>query len=145
MRIWSQRSRAHDRRVDSHGMRQGGRDDTMSSPTSAAKTPIKPRVHGVNMDEQTRCAHYHTELDIIAFKLRCCGEYYACKDCHDALAHHALAQWRQDEYNTAAILCGACQTELTISTYLQSGSRCPSCGAGFNPRCSLHHGFYFAG
>lgn len=105
----------------------------------------RPRVLGVELDPSTRCVHYHGELDIIAIKLRCCGEFYACKECHDALADHGVLPWPRDEYGTRAVLCGACGTELTISEYLASGYHCPACGAGFNPRCSAHHHFYFAG
>ena len=100
-------------------------------------------VHGVDVDAETRCAHYHSALDIVGIRLRCCGEFYACKDCHDALAGHAIEQWPRDSFGTAAILCGSCGTELTIDAYLSSASSCPACGAAFNPRCSLHHHFYF--
>lgn len=103
----------------------------------------RPIVRGVDVDAETRCAHYHSPLDIIAIRLRCCGEYYACKECHDALADHALAQWPPDSFGTRAVLCGACGTELAISQYLSSGNRCPECNAAFNPRCSSHHHFYF--
>lgn len=109
-------------------------------------TPAKrPRVLGVDLDASTRCAHYHSELDIIAIKLRCCGEYYACKECHDVLADHDVLPWPLDAYGTRAVLCGACGAELTIGAYLASGNRCPACGAAFNPRCSAHYHFYFAG
>ena len=47
-------------------------------------------VRGVNLDAQTRCAHFHGSTDIIAIKMKCCGEYYACKDCHIALAGHQI-------------------------------------------------------
>jgi uncharacterized CHY-type Zn-finger protein len=106
--------------------------------------PAPPRVMGVDLDPNNRCAHFHTELDIIAIKLRCCGEYYGCKECHDDLAGHGLEAWRREEYDTTAVLCGACGAELTIREYLDCGSRCPACGAGFNPRCSNHYRFYFS-
>ncbi|HSU97351.1 MAG TPA: CHY zinc finger protein [Gemmatimonadaceae bacterium] len=98
----------------------------------------------MNVDEETRCAHYHSPLDIIAIKLRCCGSYYACKECHDALADHSLAPWPAASFDTHAILCGACGAELTINEYLGCGSRCPRCAAGFNPGCARHHHFYFS-
>src|SRR5215475_9988051 len=50
------------------------------SPSDALLGQI--RVRGINLDSQTRCAHYHGPTDIIAFKLKCCRQYYACKDCH---------------------------------------------------------------
>lgn len=105
----------------------------------------RPPVSGIELDQNTRCAHYHSDLDIIAIRLRCCGTYYACKECHDALADHDVRPWPLEEYSTRAVLCGACGTELTISEYLGCGNRCPACGAAFNPRCSAHYHFYFAG
>jgi uncharacterized CHY-type Zn-finger protein len=54
---------------------------------------IHPRVKGIDLDPQTCCARYHSTLDIIAIKMKCCGIYYACKDCHDALADHAIQVW----------------------------------------------------
>ena len=82
-------------------------------------------VHGLNLDPQTRCLHYHSPLDIIAIKMKCCGHYYACKDCHEALADHPLEPWPHSELQQQAVLCGNCLTQLTINAYLQSNSRCP--------------------
>ena len=106
--------------------------------------PLAPQVRGLDLDPQTRCLHYHSPLDIIAIKMKCCSTYYACKNCHDALAGHPLDPWPQSEWHTSAVLCGACRTELTISAYIQSDSTCPHCHAAFNPRCRNHHHFYFA-
>ena len=104
---------------------------------------LRPTVRGVDVDPQTRCAHWHSARDIIAIKMKCCGVYYACKDCHDALAGHAAAVWPRAEWQTPAILCGACGTELAIRQYLDSENTCPACGAGFNPGCRNHYHFYF--
>jgi uncharacterized CHY-type Zn-finger protein len=101
-------------------------------------------VQGVEVDAQTQCVHYHSALDIIAIKMACCGVYYACKDCHELLAGHAIQVWPQSEWNVRAILCGACGYELTIREYLDSGYSCPLCRAGFNPGCRNHYHFYFA-
>ena len=100
-------------------------------------------VHGLDLDAETRCAHWRSPLDIIAIRMRCCGEYYACKDCHDALADHPPRVWPRAEFDRRAILCGACGTELSVRAYLACESRCPRCGAPFNPRCRLHHHAYF--
>ena len=105
--------------------------------------PTSPPVHGLNLDPQTRCLHYHSASDIIAIKMKCCGVYYACKDCHIALADHPIDVWPLSEWNEKVILCGACRKELTISEYLQCNSRCPLCSAPFNPACRNHHHFYF--
>jgi uncharacterized CHY-type Zn-finger protein len=104
-----------------------------------------PEVRGVELDAQTRCAHYHKPIDIIAVKMKCCGVYYACKDCHDALARHAIEVWPKGEWNQLAVLCGACRAELTISEYLQCNAQCPACQAEFNPACEHHYDYYFAG
>lgn len=103
----------------------------------------RPQVRGIDLDAQTRCQHYHSALDIVAIKMKCCGEYYACKDCHAELAGHAIEVWPRDEWNEKAILCGACGTELTIHQYLQTSFRCPACKSAFNPGCKNHHHFYF--
>ena len=101
------------------------------------------RVRGIDVDPQTRCAHYHSALDIIAIRMKCCDEYYACKECHEALAGHPIEVWPRAEWNEKAILCGACGTDLTINEYLGSAYRCPACGAAFNPGCGRHAHFYF--
>jgi uncharacterized CHY-type Zn-finger protein len=103
-----------------------------------------PNVRGMNVDPQTRCAHYHKPVDIIAIKMKCCGVYYACKDCHVALADHAIELWPLSEWDNKAVLCGACGSELTISAYLNCENRCPQCKAEFNPACRNHYHFYFA-
>lgn len=117
----------------------------MMSAMMGGKSPAERQpVHGVNLDGETRCAHYHSAVDIVAIRLRCCNEYYACKECHDALADHPLAQWPRDAFDSRAVMCGACGTELTINAYLSCESRCPSCGARFNPACSRHYHYYFS-
>jgi uncharacterized CHY-type Zn-finger protein len=100
-------------------------------------------VRGVDLDAQTRCAHYHSPLDIIAIKMKCCGVYYACKDCHQVLAGHAMEAWPQQEWNQRAVLCGACGHDLTIAEYMASDYACPACNAAFNPGCRNHYHFYF--
>jgi uncharacterized CHY-type Zn-finger protein len=76
--------------------------------------------------------------------MKCCGVYYACKECHEALAGHPIEVWPQSEWDQPAILCGACGRELSIEAYMHSGSKCPLCGADFNPACRNHYSFYFA-
>ena len=105
--------------------------------------PTFPHVHGVNLDSQTRCRHYHGPTDIIAIKMKCCGLYYACKDCHEMLADHPVALWPESEWSEQAILCGACGETLTILQYLQSELRCAACSAQFNPKCRNHYHLYF--
>lgn len=100
-------------------------------------------LRGQLTDDQTRCVHYHSPLDIIAIRFKCCGDYYPCYECHEAEAGHAATTWSRQEWNEKAILCGVCRTELTIAQYMNAGHTCPSCGSAFNPRCSLHYHLYF--
>jgi len=102
-----------------------------------------PHVYGVELDPQTRCVHYHSTLDIIAIRMKCCGRYYACKDCHNALENHGIEVWPVEEWDQPAVMCGACRTELSIRQYLGCSNTCPTCKAQFNPRCRLHYHFYF--
>ncbi|KZN24565.1 hypothetical protein A4G99_09340 [Haladaptatus sp. R4] len=102
-------------------------------------------VHGVDVDAETRCAHYDTERDVIAIRFPCCDEYYPCFRCHDAVAEHPRETWPEDERDTEAVLCGVCGAELTIAEYLDSGSQCPDCDAEFNPACANHYELYFDG
>lgn len=110
---------------------------------SDAMPAISREVRGVGLDAQTRCAHYHSLLDIVALRMKCCGIYYACKDCHDALAGHPIEVWPQQEWNQRAVLCGTCKSELTIAEYMASSYTCPFCNAAFNPGCRNHYHFYF--
>ena len=102
-----------------------------------------PDVRGVEVDAQSRCAHWRSAVDIVAIKMACCGVYWACKDCHEALAGHAIAVWPREEWGARAVLCGACGVEMTIREYMRCESRCLGCGAGFNPGCRGHWRFYF--
>jgi uncharacterized CHY-type Zn-finger protein len=104
---------------------------------------IRPLVKGIDLDPQTRCVHYRSDLDIIAIKMKCCGVYYACKECHDVLADHAIEVWPGGEWDEVAVLCGACGAQLSIKEYLGSFDRCPQCKSPFNPGCRNHYHFYF--
>jgi len=104
---------------------------------------LRLEVCGIEVDARTRCAHYRTPLDIIAIKMKCCGVYYACKDCHIALAAHHIEVWPHSEWDQPAVLCGACGHEMSINDYMQSANKCSACDADFNPKCSNHYHFYF--
>jgi uncharacterized CHY-type Zn-finger protein len=101
-------------------------------------------VRGVGLDSQSRCIHYKSELDIIAIRMMCCGQYFACKDCHAALVNHPPELWPRDRWQEHAVLCGVCRHELTISEYMACENICPGCGSAFNPGCRNHYHFYFA-
>jgi len=104
---------------------------------------MRPVVFGIALDPETRCSHYHTPLDIIAIRMKCCGQYYACKECHDALADHGSQAWPQVEWDQPAVLCGVCGTEMSVQEYLDSANQCPTCKAPFNPGCRHHYHHYF--
>jgi len=76
--------------------------------------------------------------------MKCCGIYFACKECHEALAGHLIEVWPRTEWAQAAVLCGACGYEMSINEYMASGYKCPQCQAMFNPGCRKHYQFYFA-
>jgi uncharacterized CHY-type Zn-finger protein len=104
------------------------------------KIPVKGKI----VDEHTRCVHYHSITDVIAIRMKCCNEYYPCIDCHTETAGHAASIWPVTEFDTRAVLCGACYNEMTITQYLQSDHQCPFCKANFNHGCSNHYKYYFA-
>jgi uncharacterized CHY-type Zn-finger protein len=104
---------------------------------------VAPPVKGKWIDEYTRCVHYHSVLDVIAIKFKCCGEYYPCYDCHQEAVSHAHAVWEKHEFTTA-ILCGICKHEMTIHEYAACHHRCPFCQVPFNPNCDTHSHLYFA-
>jgi len=101
------------------------------------------QVYGEDIDEQTRCAHYHCERDIIAIKFYCCGKWFPCFDCHATEAAHKAQVWPRERFDEPAVLCGACGHQLTVRQYLDCGSKCPNCEAMFNPGCAKHYHLYF--
>jgi uncharacterized CHY-type Zn-finger protein len=106
--------------------------------------------HGVGVAkfQQSRCQHWHSELDVLALLSPCCHKYYSCSACHDALEDHPLVPWPAvTDPETPALLCGVCERTCTIGEYLGSGGqRCPrtACGAAFNPGCKSHWPAYFS-
>ncbi|HSP12851.1 MAG TPA: CHY zinc finger protein [Salegentibacter sp.] len=100
-------------------------------------------VYGKSIDKQTRCVHWHSYLDVIAIKFKCCDKYYPCFSCHEEEADHAYQVWPKTAFSEKAILCGVCGHELSIEEYMASDNTCPNCSAGFNPGCSNHYHLYF--
>ncbi|WP_127795114.1 CHY zinc finger protein [Agromyces sp. LHK192] len=109
---------------------------------AAPRSAPRPRVLGPTVDDQTRCIHYRTPLDVVAIRFACCGEYYPCHACHAETAGHEARQWPRARRGERAILCGVCGCELTIDEYLATDA-CTRCGAPFNPGCALHADRYF--
>ncbi len=101
-------------------------------------------VPGLEVDSQTRCAHYNSPVDVIAIKFACCDTYYPCFECHEAIADHPAKVWSEERFGELAVLCGVCGYQLTVDEYLSCDFKCPRCAAAFNPGCALHHNLYFA-
>lgn len=101
-------------------------------------------VHGLDLDGETRCAHYDSPRDVVAIRFACCGELYPCYRCHDAVTDHERGVWPASAREEQAILCGACGRLLSIEEYLSTDDSCPACDTDFNPGCREHHDRYFA-
>ena len=117
----------------------------MAIPEASVRDVHGQAVRGVEVDAETRCGHWHGPTDIIALRMKCCGEWFPCYECHLETTDHASQVWSLDERDTGAVLCGACGEVLSIEAYLESESRCPSCSAAFNPGCANHYHLYFEG
>lgn len=99
-------------------------------------------VRGVEVGSETRCAHYDTDRDVVALKFGCCGAYYPCFRCHEAVADHDAERLPVDG-SESAVLCGVCGAELTAREFVEGEHRCPDCGVAFNPGCADHYDRYF--
>jgi uncharacterized CHY-type Zn-finger protein len=101
------------------------------------------QISGNVIDSETRCTHYHSDLDIIAIKFYCCDTYFPCFQCHVESGCGNPRVWPKKEFSEKAVLCGKCKNELTVNQYKDSGYVCPICQAKFNPGCGLHWELYF--
>ena len=99
-------------------------------------------IHGTDVNERTQCVHYHSERDIVAIQHKCCGEFYACIQCHNEVVSHQAEVWSKAEFQNQAIYCGNCHQTLGIDSYLGCNSTCPHCQAAFNPGCANHYHLY---
>lgn len=102
-------------------------------------------VAGKTIDDETRCVHWHSELDIIAIKYKCCETYYPCYECHDECISHVPIKYNLKDPNESSlptILCGKCKNEMTFEDYSRD-VKCTNCNAQFNPYCKLHYDRYF--
>jgi uncharacterized CHY-type Zn-finger protein len=102
-------------------------------------------IRGRTLDAQARCAHWGGPQDVVAFRFPCCEGWWPCNRCHDETQDHAAQPWPVDRQDESSVLCGVCRNAMTVAMYVTSGSRCPSCGAGFNPACRAHWPIYFEG
>lgn len=94
---------------------------------------------GQLVDDQTRCAHYNSDNDIIALKFKCCQTYYPCYKCHDELTNHDIQKYSINSQENV-ILCGVCKLDMTFDDYKLLVCKC---GSAFNPGCKLHYDYYF--
>jgi len=116
--------------------------ETTTEPGTDARFEVPLR--GIDVDPETRCAHWDDSVDVVALRFGCCEAYYPCDACHDAAADHEAVPWLRDRFDEPAVLCGACQTTLTAREYLDDADdACPACGAEFNPGCRKHRDRYF--
>lgn len=110
---------------------------------------LSPLICGKLVDNQSRCEHWKSPLDVISLKLKCCpGKYYACFDCHSELndSNHTVVRYdilMDSEVNV--VICGVCNHEMTFGQYNNENLCCPNCSAKFNPLCKLHYNYYFDG
>ena len=100
-------------------------------------------VRGLEVDDETRCAHYASERDIVALRFGCCDAFYPCFQCHDTVTDHDPEPWPIDRFDEPAVYCGVCDSPLTVTAYLEADNVCPVCGAEFNPGCRDHYDRYF--
>lgn len=103
------------------------------------------KVWGKVIDNETRCVHWHTDLDVMAIKFKCCKGFYSCYSCHKETTNHPTIKYDlsiQDDRDVQTILCGKCFGAMTFSEYV-SDVRCINCDTAFNPGCKLHYNLYF--
>lgn len=100
---------------------------------------------GKLIDNQTRCVHWNSELDIIALKFKCCNTFYPCISCHSETTDHEIQRYNVNS-NEKVVLCGNCNSLLTFYEYIsiQNPLQCPKCSALFNPGCKNHYDLYFS-
>ena len=102
-------------------------------------TQTNKGIWGKLVDEQSRCEHYHSKLDIIANKCALCKKFYACYKCHNEMENHNFAPASIEEPDT--VMCGACGKTYSYKNY-SSITACTECGGSFNPNCANHKCIY---
>lgn len=99
-------------------------------------------IKGLLVDDQSRCEHWKSPLDIVALRFRCCDEFYACYSCHQECTNHGVKRYSlKDAKSTTLVICGVCRLQMTFEQYHQLN--CPRCHSPFNPGCKLHYHLYF--
>ena len=130
-----------------------GKDRSTDGDTTDTRRTVEPPqsderfavpLCGVEVDAETRCAHYDTAADVVALRFPCCDCYYPCFRCHAAVTDHEPERVRQAAFDDSAVLCGGCGATLSVRSYLDCEDACPACDAAFNPGCRRHRDRYFA-
>jgi uncharacterized CHY-type Zn-finger protein len=130
--------------TDDDAMNHDGSPDRRTVVPPNADDRFDVSLRGVDVDAETRCAHYDTELDVVALRFPCCDSYYPCFRCHEAVTDHEPVRVPLEQFDEPAVLCGVCGSTLSVRAYLDCDDRCPECGASFNPGCRRHRDRYFA-
>ncbi|KAL6940858.1 hypothetical protein ACO0QE_004776 [Hanseniaspora vineae] len=112
-------------------------------------------IKGLLVDDESRCEHWHSDLDVVALKFKCCpAVYYCCYSCHLEVnnidpetgsapnGQHQIEKFSRSDDTVKLIMCGACKTEMTFTEYTKN-MKCYNCKHDFNPRCKLHYDLYF--
>lgn len=123
------------------GTDRTGNRRTTEAPALDDRFPVPLR--GVAVDGETRCAHWDSEVDVVALRFGCCETFYPCFRCHAETTTHEPEVWPRERFDEPAVLCGACRSTLTAREYLDCEDVCPHCGAAFNPGCRKHRDRYF--
>nr|WP_100349974.1 CHY zinc finger protein [Luteimicrobium subarcticum] len=110
---------------------------------SGGRTAL-PVVRGATVDDETRCVHWASPLDVVALRFWCCGTWYPCHTCHEEDADHRALPRPRAAWGEESALCGVCGHRMTTPEY-RSSSACPRCTAPFNPGCAAHDHLYFEG
>jgi len=122
----------------------GGGADASAGAVADRDPRFDVPLRGVDVDAETRCAHYDADRDRVAIRFPCCDVFHPCHACHDDRADHPPERWPRARFDEPAVLCGACGHLLGVAAYLACEHRCPACDAAFNPGCAAHADRYFA-
>ena len=85
-------------------------------------TVVHSEIRGINIygkpvDQQTRCQHWHSDLDIIAIKIHCCAKNYPCFSCHEETADHSPSVSHTDVNNNTIFPCGFVSKLMSTAYY----------------------------
>ena len=76
---------------------------TTHAPATDPRFPVPLR--GIDIDAETRRAHWDDQVDVIALRFACCDAYYPGVSCHEAATDHDPVGWPRDRLSLAGGLC----------------------------------------